>query len=155
MKDKSSQGIVLDEKSQEQPKDKDRAQTAHKSKPGHMPQQPVKKDDELQPLRDKSGFWLRRLELSHHRKADNDFPVRLALRPRLQLTAKPAACFSAGHRIDEFDHNLMDVIASRGTQTSGYEARGAACIPRQLCEVGRLDIVNGNGELMLASIKRE
>jgi len=60
MKDKSSQesgqGIVLDEKSQEQPKDKERAQTAHKSEPGHMPQQPVKKDDELQPLREKSGF---------------------------------------------------------------------------------------------------
>jgi hypothetical protein len=62
MKDRSSQesghGIVLDEKSQEQPKDKDkeRAQTAHKSEPGHMPQQPVKKDDELQPLREKSGF---------------------------------------------------------------------------------------------------
>jgi hypothetical protein len=57
MKDKSSQGIVLDEKSQEQPKDKDRAQKAHKSEPGHhMPQQPVKEDDELQPLREKSGF---------------------------------------------------------------------------------------------------
>ena len=54
-KDKSSQGIVLDEKSQEQPKDKERAQTAHKSEPGHMPQR-VKKDDELQPLREKSGF---------------------------------------------------------------------------------------------------
>jgi len=24
--------------------------------PGHMPQQPVKKDDELQPLRERSGF---------------------------------------------------------------------------------------------------
>jgi hypothetical protein len=54
-KDKSSQGIVLDEKSQEQPKDKERAQTAHKTEPGRMPQQPVKKD-ELQPLREKSGF---------------------------------------------------------------------------------------------------
>ena len=55
-KDKSSQGIVRDEKSQEQPKDKERAQTAHKSEPGHMPRQPTKKDDELQPLREKSGF---------------------------------------------------------------------------------------------------
>jgi hypothetical protein len=55
-KDKSSQGIVLDEKSQEQPKDKERARTAHRSEPGHMPQQPVKEDDELQPLREKSGF---------------------------------------------------------------------------------------------------
>jgi hypothetical protein len=56
-KDKSSQGIVLDEKSQEQPKDKERARTAHKTGSGHMPQQPVKDDDdELQPLREKSGF---------------------------------------------------------------------------------------------------
>jgi hypothetical protein len=45
MKDKSSQGIVLDEKSQEQPQDKDRAQTAHKTEPSHMPQQPVKNTD--------------------------------------------------------------------------------------------------------------
>jgi hypothetical protein len=44
--------IVIDEKSQEQPKDKVQAQTALKS----MPQQPVKKDDEPQPLREKSGF---------------------------------------------------------------------------------------------------
>jgi hypothetical protein len=56
MKDKSSQGIVLDEKSQEQPIDEDRAQKAPKTKPGHMPQQPVEKDDELQPLREKGGF---------------------------------------------------------------------------------------------------
>jgi hypothetical protein len=56
MKDKSSQGIVLDEKAQEQPKDKQRAQTVHKSEPGHVPRQPVKEDDELQPLREKSGF---------------------------------------------------------------------------------------------------
>lgn len=54
--DKSSQGIVLDEKSQEQPKDKERAQTPRKSEPGHMPPQPPRKDDELQPLREKSGF---------------------------------------------------------------------------------------------------
>jgi hypothetical protein len=33
----SDHGIVLDEKSQEQPKDKERAQTAPKTKPGHMP----------------------------------------------------------------------------------------------------------------------
>jgi hypothetical protein len=56
MKDKSRQVVVLDEKSQQQPKDKDWAQKAHKSEPGHMPQQPVKKDDQLQPLREKSGF---------------------------------------------------------------------------------------------------
>jgi hypothetical protein len=56
MKDKPSQGIVLDEKSQEQPKDRDQAQRAHKSEPGQMPQQPAEKDDELQPIREKSGF---------------------------------------------------------------------------------------------------
>ena len=55
-KDKSSQSIVLDEKAQEQPKDKERAQSAPKFEPGHMPQQPAKKDDEIQPLREKSGF---------------------------------------------------------------------------------------------------
>jgi hypothetical protein len=35
-----SQGMTLDEKAQEQPKDKERAQTAHKTAPGHMPPQP-------------------------------------------------------------------------------------------------------------------
>ncbi len=55
-KDKSSQGIVLDEKSQEQPVDKERAQTAHKSDSGHVPHQPIEKDDELQAVREKSGF---------------------------------------------------------------------------------------------------
>jgi hypothetical protein len=55
-KDKSSQGIVLDEKSQEQPSDKERAQTAHKSDSGHVPHRPVEKDDELQPVKEKSGF---------------------------------------------------------------------------------------------------
>jgi hypothetical protein len=49
-KERSDHGIVLDEQSQEQPKDKDRAQTAHKT--DRAPQ----KDDELQPLREKSGF---------------------------------------------------------------------------------------------------
>ena len=55
-KDKSSQGIILDEKSQEQPADKERAQKASKTKPGNMTDQRVEKDDELQPLREKSGF---------------------------------------------------------------------------------------------------
>jgi hypothetical protein len=55
-RDKSSQRIVLDEKSREQPKDEERAQAAHKTEPGPMPEQSVKEDDELQPLRDKSGF---------------------------------------------------------------------------------------------------
>jgi hypothetical protein len=45
-KDEKRQGIVLDEKAQEQPADKDRAQKATKTD----------KDDELQPLREKSGF---------------------------------------------------------------------------------------------------
>jgi hypothetical protein len=44
--DKKQQGIVLDEKGQEQPKDQKRAQTAAKTE----------KDDELQPVREKSGF---------------------------------------------------------------------------------------------------
>jgi hypothetical protein len=39
-KDKRGHGIVLDDKGQEQPADKDRAQTATKTKPGHMPPQP-------------------------------------------------------------------------------------------------------------------
>ena len=48
-KDEKRQGIVLDEKGQEQPTDKDRAQKATKTKT-------TKEDDELQPLREKSGF---------------------------------------------------------------------------------------------------
>jgi hypothetical protein len=45
-KEEKRQGIVLDEKAQEQPVDKDRAQKATKTE----------KDDELQPLKEKSGF---------------------------------------------------------------------------------------------------
>jgi hypothetical protein len=55
-RNKEGHGVILDDKGQEQPKDKDRAQTATKTEPGHMPKQPGKKDDELQPLREKSGF---------------------------------------------------------------------------------------------------
>jgi hypothetical protein len=51
-KDKKGHGIVLDDKGQEQPMDKDRAQTAHKTEPEQL----IKNDDELQPLREKSGF---------------------------------------------------------------------------------------------------
>jgi hypothetical protein len=51
-KDKSSQGIVLDEKSQELPADKERAQKASKTKPG----QRIEREDKLQPLKEKSGF---------------------------------------------------------------------------------------------------
>jgi hypothetical protein len=54
-KNKEGHGIVLDEKGQEQPKDKDRAQ----QKPGHMPPQSTKKedrDDAMQPTREKGGF---------------------------------------------------------------------------------------------------
>jgi hypothetical protein len=44
-KDKPDHGIVLDDKGQEQPTDKDRAQTAQKTEPGHMPPQPKKQKD--------------------------------------------------------------------------------------------------------------
>jgi hypothetical protein len=54
-KDKQGHGIVLDEKGQEQPADKDRAQTINKTQPGHMPPQ-AENEDELQPLKEKSGF---------------------------------------------------------------------------------------------------
>lgn len=50
-KHEKPQGIVLDEKAQEQPADKERAQTAAKTNPTKE-----KEDDELQPLREKSGF---------------------------------------------------------------------------------------------------
>ena len=50
----SDHGIVLDEKSQEQPKDKERAQTVTKTKPGHMPPQPISKEDNKRPSRKKS-----------------------------------------------------------------------------------------------------
>ncbi len=49
-KEEKQQGIVLDEKAQEQPADKDRAQAATKTNKTR------KMDDELQPLREKSGF---------------------------------------------------------------------------------------------------
>jgi hypothetical protein len=53
----SDLGIGLDKKPQQHPKDKDRARTATKTEPGHMPQQDnTQEDDELQPLREKSGF---------------------------------------------------------------------------------------------------
>ena len=58
-----SQGIIRDKQGQEQPADKDRALKATKTEPGHMPSQKViKKEDEedekdeLQPLKEKSGF---------------------------------------------------------------------------------------------------
>jgi hypothetical protein len=35
--DARQQGVVLDDKNQKQPADKDRAQTVHKTKPGHTP----------------------------------------------------------------------------------------------------------------------
>ena len=54
MPDDKSQGIVRD-RGEEQPTDKDRAQKASKTEPGHMPSQ-AEKDDELQPLKEKSGF---------------------------------------------------------------------------------------------------
>jgi hypothetical protein len=51
----SDHGIALDQKSQEQPKDKDRAQTATETKPGHMPQQKTRKEDKLPPPVKKGG----------------------------------------------------------------------------------------------------
>jgi hypothetical protein len=53
-KHEQGHGIVLDDKGQEQPADKDRAQKADKTQPGHVPPQP--EEDELQPLKEKSGF---------------------------------------------------------------------------------------------------
>ena len=43
-RDKEGHGIILDDKGQEQPTDKDRAQTAQKTEPGRMPSQPVKQE---------------------------------------------------------------------------------------------------------------
>jgi hypothetical protein len=54
-KDKSSQGIVLDEKSQEQPAEKERVQKASKTKSGHMPEQRIEKEDERQPPKEQRG----------------------------------------------------------------------------------------------------
>jgi len=45
-KNKEGHGIVLDDKGQEQPKDKDRAQRADKTEPGHMPKQAGEKKRE-------------------------------------------------------------------------------------------------------------
>jgi hypothetical protein len=54
-KNKEGHGIVLDDLGQEQPKDKERAQKATKTEPGHMPPQPSHEEDELQPRREKGG----------------------------------------------------------------------------------------------------
>jgi hypothetical protein len=54
-KRKEDQGPVRDEKSQQQPKDRDRAQTAHKTEPGHMPPQPTTKRDDAPSVRRESG----------------------------------------------------------------------------------------------------
>jgi hypothetical protein len=45
-KDKEGHGVVLDDKGQEQPADKERAQTAHKTEKGKMPPQKVRKDED-------------------------------------------------------------------------------------------------------------
>lgn len=57
-RNKTGHGILTDDKGQEQPADKERAQES-----GHMPRQPgipkqpdTDKDDEMQPTREKSGF---------------------------------------------------------------------------------------------------
>ena len=54
-KRKEDQGPVRDEKSQQQPKDRDRGQTAHKTEPGHMPPQPTTKRDDAPSVRRESG----------------------------------------------------------------------------------------------------
>ncbi|QPF83890.1 hypothetical protein IC762_30190 [Bradyrhizobium genosp. L] len=48
----SDHGITIDEKGQEQPKDKDRAQKATKTEPGHMPPRLTRKEEE--PKKDES-----------------------------------------------------------------------------------------------------
>jgi hypothetical protein len=50
----SDHGIILDDKSQEQPKDKERAQAVTKTKPGHMPPQPITKKGNKRPPKKKS-----------------------------------------------------------------------------------------------------
>ena len=54
-RNKEGHGVVTDDKGQEQPSDKDRAQNPRKTERGHMPKQPSE-DDEMQPTREKSGF---------------------------------------------------------------------------------------------------
>jgi hypothetical protein len=44
-KDKEGHGVVLDDKGQEQPADKERAQNASKTEKGNMPPQKVRKDE--------------------------------------------------------------------------------------------------------------
>lgn len=46
MPDDKSQGIVRTGRGEEQPADKERAQTATKTEPGHKPEQPVVKKSE-------------------------------------------------------------------------------------------------------------
>ena len=48
-------GVVTDDKGQEQPNDKDRAQTAQQTPRRHASRRPDK-DDDMQPTREKSGF---------------------------------------------------------------------------------------------------
>jgi hypothetical protein len=45
-KDKEGHSVVLNDERQEQPADKERAQTAHRTEKGKMPQQKVRKDEE-------------------------------------------------------------------------------------------------------------
>jgi hypothetical protein len=46
MPDTNSQGIVRAGQGEEQPADKERAQPATKTEPGHMPEQPVTKRED-------------------------------------------------------------------------------------------------------------
>lgn len=51
----SDHGVTLDDKAQEQPKDKDRARKATQTKPGHMPPQPIRKEDNKRAPKKESG----------------------------------------------------------------------------------------------------
>jgi hypothetical protein len=93
-KDKSSQGIILDEKSQEQPADKERAQKASKTKPGHMPEQGIELAfDQLQSIRLITHFRpnLPRRRLypirSQHRRQSPFYPVARQISPEVPSSA--------------------------------------------------------------------
>jgi hypothetical protein len=79
----SDHGIILDDKSQEQPKDKERAQTVTKTKPGHMPPQPITKKGNKRPSRKKSPSraygMLRLVEVGPHMSSINRAQARKTL----------------------------------------------------------------------------
>jgi hypothetical protein len=55
-----------------------------------------------------------------------------------QLTLKPRVCAWRSHRVNQFGHDLVDVIASGALKRPDLEARGAWCNPRQhRCRLAR------------------